>query len=63
MNDDHLHSILFTSMLRSVVLPGRMELSEQDLNLIFNKYKKNGAFNYYVSPARRFAFGDFADYS
>jgi len=24
----------------------RMFLSEDDLNLIFNKYKKNGAFNY-----------------
>eukprot|EP00960_Hanusia_phi_P075351 768410-Hanusia_phi.AAC.2 len=25
-----------------------MELSLEDFNLIFNKYKKNGAFNYYV---------------
>jgi len=25
---------------------GRMFLTEEDLNLIFNKYKKNGAFNY-----------------
>ena len=24
----------------------RMFISEDDLNLIFNKYKKNGAFNY-----------------
>ncbi|EKX38431.1 hypothetical protein GUITHDRAFT_115399 [Guillardia theta CCMP2712] len=29
-------------------LTGRMELSTDDLNLIFNKYKKNGAFNYYA---------------
>lgn len=29
-------------------LAGRMDLQEEDLNLIFNKYKKNGAFNYYA---------------
>ena len=29
---------------------GRMAMTEAELNLIFNKYKKNGAFNYYVRP-------------
>lgn len=29
-------------------MAGRMDLTEADLNLIFNKYCKNGAFNYYA---------------
>ena len=29
-------------------MTGRMNLTEDEMNLIFNKYKKNGAFNYFA---------------
>jgi hypothetical protein len=29
-------------------ITARMSLTEDELNLIFNKYKKNGAFNYFA---------------